>query len=78
MSVHTSLMNARTSSQACSDAATWPAGMQLDGLSYETLNPPLTAKERLQWLRSDADGYQPQPYERLATFAKEGVLPLRR
>jgi hypothetical protein len=48
------------------DKATWPTGLQLDGLSYETLNPPMTAKERLQWLRRDTDGYQPQPYERLA------------
>jgi hypothetical protein len=48
------------------DKATWPTGLQLDGLLYETLNPPLTAKERLQWLRRDTDGYQPQPYERLA------------
>jgi hypothetical protein len=48
------------------DQATWPTGLQLDGFIYETLNPPLTAKERLQWLRRDTDGYQPQPYERLA------------
>ena len=48
------------------DQATWPTGLQLDGFRYETLNPPLTAKERLQWLRRDTDGYQPQPYERLA------------
>ncbi|HEY7483574.1 MAG TPA: hypothetical protein VH912_03855 [Streptosporangiaceae bacterium] len=48
------------------DMATWPTGLQLDGFVYETLNPPLTSKERLQWLRRDTDGYQPQPYERLA------------
>jgi hypothetical protein len=48
------------------DPATWPARMQLDGLSYETLDPPLTARQRLEWLHRDTDGYQPQPYERLA------------
>jgi hypothetical protein len=48
------------------DPATWPSRMQLDGLSYETLDPPLTARQRLDWLHRDTDGYQPQPYERLA------------
>lgn len=46
--------------------ATWAARLQLDGLSYETLDPPMSARERLNWLRRDTDGYQPQPYERLA------------
>lgn len=49
------------------DKATWPARMQLDGLRYENLHPPLTAGERLLWLRRDTDGYAPQPYDRLAT-----------
>ncbi|MFD0684188.1 hypothetical protein [Actinomadura fibrosa] len=48
------------------DRETWPARLQLDGLQYETLEPPLTARERLAWLRRDSDGYAPQPYERLA------------
>jgi hypothetical protein len=48
------------------DPATWAPHLQLDGLSYETLDPPLTARERLNWIRRDTDGYQPQPYERLA------------
>lgn len=49
------------------DAAdTWAERLQLDGLQYETLDPPMTAKERLGWLRRDTDGYAPQPYERLA------------
>ncbi|GLZ09164.1 oxidoreductase [Actinomadura sp. NBRC 104412] len=48
------------------DPATWPERLQLDGLQYETLEPPLTARDRLNWLRRDTDGYQPQPYERLA------------
>jgi hypothetical protein len=45
---------------------TWPNRMQLDGLRYENLSPPLTAKDRLNWIRRDTDGYAPQPYDRLA------------
>ncbi|MEU8801269.1 hypothetical protein [Spirillospora sp. NPDC048819] len=48
------------------DAKSWPERLQLDGLQYETLEPPLTARERLDWLHRDTDGYAPQPYERLA------------
>ncbi|TDC55376.1 hypothetical protein E1281_12790 [Actinomadura sp. KC345] len=48
------------------DAASWPERLQLDGLQYETLEPPLTARQRLDWLHRDTDGYAPQPYERLA------------
>ncbi|MFC4054298.1 hypothetical protein ACFOY4_31785 [Actinomadura syzygii] len=56
------------------DAASWPAKLQLDGLQYETLDPPLTARERLAWLRRDNDGYAPQPYERLAqTYRSLGL-----
>lgn len=56
------------------DAASWPAHLQLDGLQYETLDPPLTARERLDWLHRDTDGYAPQPYERLAqTYRSLGL-----
>ncbi|WP_329518767.1 hypothetical protein [Spirillospora sp. NBC_01491] len=56
------------------DAGTWPSRLQLDGLQYENLEPPLTARERLGWLRRDTDGYQPQPYERLAqTYRSLGL-----
>lgn len=56
------------------DQRTWAPRLQLDGLSYETLEPPLSARERLNWLRRDTDGYQPQPYERLAqTFRAIGL-----
>ena len=48
------------------DAASWAERLQLDGLQYETLDPPLTAAQRLDWLHRDTDGYAPQPYERLA------------
>jgi len=56
------------------DAASWPERLQLDGLQYETLDPPLTARERLEWLHRDTDGYAPQPYERLAqTYRSLGL-----
>src|SRR5690606_10388905 len=56
------------------DAASWPERLQLDGLQYETLDPPLTARERLDWLHRDTDGYAPQPYERLAqTYRSLGL-----
>ncbi|MEU5876126.1 hypothetical protein [Spirillospora sp. NPDC047279] len=48
------------------DKMTWPSRLQLDGLQYEALDPPMTARERLDWIRRDTDGYAPQPYERLA------------
>ncbi|MEW2353202.1 hypothetical protein [Spirillospora sp. NPDC029432] len=56
------------------DRETWPERLQLDGLQYETLEPPLPARERLGWIRRDTDGYQPQPYERLAqTYRSLGL-----
>src|SRR5690606_10069026 len=48
------------------DAASWPERLQLDRLQHQTLDPPPTALERLDWLHRDTDGYAPQPYERLA------------
>jgi hypothetical protein len=42
------------------------ARVRLNGLRYDGLEPALSAVERLAWLASDADGYQPQPYEQLA------------
>jgi hypothetical protein len=48
------------------DPATWPDRLCLDGLTYQALEPLLTAGQRLQWLARDPNGYQPQPYEQLA------------
>ncbi|MEO3785962.1 hypothetical protein ABGB12_21755 [Actinocorallia sp. B10E7] len=53
------------------DPATWASSLQLDGFAYEMIEPPLTAKERLEWIRRDKDGYQPQPYERLSITYRE-------
>jgi hypothetical protein len=40
--------------------------LRLDGLTYQALEPLLTAGQRLQWLSRDPNGHQPQPYEQLA------------
>jgi hypothetical protein len=50
------------------DPATWPDRLRLDGLAYQSLDPLLTARHRLQWLSRDPSGYQPQPYEQLAAY----------
>ncbi|MFF0970305.1 oxidoreductase [Streptomyces sp. NPDC003703] len=46
--------------------ATWPADLRLADTAYTALAAPLTAAERLRWLRRGSDGYHPQPYEQLA------------
>jgi hypothetical protein len=50
------------------DPSAWPAELHLDGLTYESLQPSLPARQRLQWLARDPDGYHPQAYEQLAAF----------
>lgn len=50
------------------DPATWAPKYQLDGLTYDMIDPPLTGGDRLKWLERDNDGYAAQPYERLATI----------
>ncbi|MGW1167235.1 hypothetical protein [Streptomyces sp. NPDC001153] len=45
----------------------WPADLRLAETVYDSLATPLTAPERLDWLRRGTDGYVPQPYEQLAT-----------
>jgi hypothetical protein len=46
----------------------WPSPLFLDGLTYETLEPELSARRRLTWLSRDPEGCPPQPYEQLAAF----------
>lgn len=48
------------------DQASWPPLLRLSGLSYEALDPPLPAPQRVEWLRRD--GYLPQNYETLAAM----------
>jgi hypothetical protein len=50
------------------DPATWPGRLLLDGLTYQALEPLLTAGQRLRWVTRDPNGYQPQPYEQLAAY----------
>ncbi|MEO3782873.1 hypothetical protein ABGB12_06080 [Actinocorallia sp. B10E7] len=44
----------------------WPEAIELDGLTYEALEPRLDPQARLDWLSRDPRGFQPQPYEQLA------------
>lgn len=48
------------------DPARWPARFNLDGLTYQGLEPLLPARQRLDWLSLDPAGQQTQPYEQLA------------
>jgi hypothetical protein len=48
------------------EAASWPAPLRLEGFNYESLDPPLTGRQRLGWLQRDPDGYVPSAYEQLS------------
>lgn len=50
------------------DPRRWPGELSLDGLTYQALDPLLSAERRLRWLAIDAHGYQSQPYEQLASY----------
>ncbi|HEX4092719.1 MAG TPA: hypothetical protein VHZ33_28710 [Trebonia sp.] len=47
------------------EPASWPAVVRLEGFDYETLDPPLTGSQRLDWLQRDPGGYVPNAYEQL-------------
>jgi hypothetical protein len=49
------------------DPACWPATLDLSGLTYDALEPPLPARDRLRWLARNSEGYEPEPYEQLAS-----------
>jgi hypothetical protein len=44
----------------------WPGMLSIDGLAYQVLEPRVPARDRLRWLALDG-GYQPQPYQQLAS-----------
>jgi len=48
--------------------ATWPAALRLEGLSYDSLDPPLTGRQRLSWLRRDRSGHIPRAHEQLSAM----------
>lgn len=50
------------------DPGSWPAALTLDGFTYQTLDPQLPARQRLQWLARDPRGHQARPYEQLAAY----------
>jgi hypothetical protein len=55
-------------------AATWPprGKLWLLGFTYDAIeaSPPIKISQRLDWLRRDAEGFTPQPYEQLATVLR--------
>jgi hypothetical protein len=61
------LSNARTG-VLIDDPELWPDRMDLDGFTYESLDPLLPARERLRWLARDSRVPQPQIYEHLAAY----------
>jgi hypothetical protein len=50
------------------DPAAWPTDLNLDGLTYNLLQPHLPARQRLGWLTAGTEGHQVQPYEELAAL----------
>ncbi|MEV6720352.1 hypothetical protein AB0M94_05420 [Streptomyces xanthochromogenes] len=48
----------------------WPARIELDGLTYQDLRPLLPATQRLAWLNRSSE-YIPHAYERLATYYRQ-------
>jgi hypothetical protein len=57
------------------DPQCWPDQLRLDGLTYQALDPPLPATDRLRWLARDPRGHQPQPYEQLASYYNTAGQP---
>jgi hypothetical protein len=53
------------------DPDSWPARITLDMLTYQALNPVVSASRRLAWLRRGSHGRHPQPYEHLAAHYRE-------
>ena len=45
-----------------------PRAWAMDGLTYESLDPPPAVARALRWLRAGAGSYHPQPYEQLARY----------
>jgi hypothetical protein len=61
------------------DPESWPEQLNLNGLTYRVLEPPLPAqgyppaRGRLEWLDRDQNQREPQPYEQLAaSYAAAG------
>jgi len=45
----------------------WPQSLNVDGLTYDDLQPYLPASERIEWL-GRMTGYRDQPYQQLAAY----------
>jgi hypothetical protein len=48
----------------------WPESLNVDGFSYDDLQPYLPAVARLKWI-SRSSGYRGQPYEQLAGYYRK-------
>jgi hypothetical protein len=58
----------RDSVSSGDDTRCWSRQLKLSDVRYDMLDPPLSAQERVRWLRRDMDGYVPQNYETLAAM----------
>ena len=47
----------------------WPENLNLDGFTYDDLQPQMPARERLRWISRAA--YRDQPYEQLAGYFRK-------
>lgn len=50
------------------DPLNWPDEVRLGGSTYQTLEPQLPARRRLEWLALDQQSKSTQPYEQLAAW----------
>jgi hypothetical protein len=57
------------------DPTHWPAELAVDGLTYDTLEPPVPARQRLRWLAAVTGGHLAQPYEQLAALYTRAGQP---
>ena len=51
------------------DERSWPSSLNVDGLTYDDLQPHLPARKRLQWICRT--GHRDQPYQQLASYYRK-------
>lgn len=49
-------------------ADSYPGGVRVNGLTYDSMRGDWTVAERIAWLSRDPEGYRPQPYEQVAAW----------
>lgn len=50
------------------DPSSWPDNLRINELTYEVLSPPLSGRERLNWIQGGGSHDESQPYEQLAAY----------